>query len=292
MDGRFSTSKPKSEKVAGQKQRYSDHRRRRRRTKFLLDVATTVQPELFLPEESIDLLWGPLNAAKRIVKAAERRQLLTKSQTKFISANSQPDENLSTAARSTRVLSRLNRSTVFPPLVAKEVTIEALSVNEILATLSLERGKTPPHQLLDAFAVASGMSWETCAEILLARRIIPCCIDGDDITAIQRARRFWNQYAEGRATYLTICAKEDVPRFRGDWAFFGREKLEMLLPGINIPDKLKRDEYLTNSVPVADHFSLDVHAMPTAAPLFQHRFLEKFNPLFFGKRLDRKPVTK
>jgi hypothetical protein len=273
----------KAENALDPKRSSRERRRNERREKFFQEAMVNVAPENFSPEESFDLLFGRWTEAKRAVKRAGRRQLIINSEGQFLPAPIQNGKNLSLLPRPVSVLSRLNRSSIFPPLVPIEIEIEAVSVTEILATLKVKYQKSPSHHLLDALATASGMPWEICAEILLANEPIPFSIEPDDLAAARLARAFWTQYGQGRARYSALVAAKGIPQFKGDWAFFDAVQFNILLPGIIIPRKLKREDYLTNWVSERNYFSLDVYAGSTAAPLFQHRFLNDFNPLSFGK---------
>ena len=263
--------------------RHAERRRVRRRQKFLAKATVSVAPEIFSPEEATDLLFGSLTSAKRALRCAERRQVVAPADELCAPPPAQNSENLPAASQPVRVLSRLNRSSIFPPLVSDEVEVHAPSVNEILATFQLKYQDTRAHRLLDAFATASGLSGEVCAEILLSRRLITKPIDCDDLAATRSAREFHNRYGQGRARYAVFMAAMKVQEFQGDWAYFGDDQFQDLLPGIIVPTKLKRDHYFTNWVSSDNHSGVDVYTAPTRLPLFRHPFSDDFNPLFFGK---------
>jgi hypothetical protein len=265
------------------RKRHAARRRTRRRQKFLAKELVTVAPEIFSPEEATDLLFGSLASAKRALRCAERRQVVAPADEHCLPRSVQNSENLPAAPQPVRVLSRLNRSSIFPPLVSDEIEIDALGVNEILATLHLKYQDTPAHRLLDSFATASGLSWEVCAEILLSRRLITKPIDCHDLIATRSAREFQNRYGQGRARHVVLLAATKVQEFQGDWAYFDDDQFQDLLPGIIVPMKLRRDHYFTNWVSNDNHSSVDVYVVPTRSPLFRHPFLDDFNPLFFGK---------
>jgi hypothetical protein len=185
--------------------------------------------------------------------------------------------------RPTRVLSRANRSTVFPPLLSEAMQVEAVSASDILDVLRRDHSKTPPHRLLDALAFSSGLSWQTSAELLFAAELVQKKIDTDDVATTRCARTFWILYAIGREHYSRLTAEGVVPRLRGNWAWFSAQDFAALLPSAVIPRKLKRHQYLTNWVDDRGRFFLDVHDGSAAAPLFQHPFPNEFNPLVFGK---------
>jgi hypothetical protein len=263
--------------------RHAERRRIRRRQKFLAKALVSVAPEIFSPEEATDLLFASLASAKRALRCAERRQVVAPADQRCLPPPVQNSENLPAVSQPVRVLSRLNRSSIFPPLVSDEIEVEALSVNEILATFQLKYQDTPAHRFLDAFATASGLSWEVCAEILLSRRLITKPIDCHDLVATRSAREFHNRYGQGRARYAVFLAATKVQEFQGDWAYFDDDQFQDLLPGIIEPTKLKRDHYFTNWVSSDNHSSVDVYAVPTRLPLFRHPFLDDFNPLSFRK---------
>ena len=193
--------------------------------------------------------------------------------------------------RPNRVLSRLNRSSVFPPLVSNDDLIQEVAIGKILAAVQHHRTIHSPHRLLDQLAVASGFPLATCADLLYATRLVDQKIDNHEVEATRQARLFWNRFRHGRARYARLLVKGQIPQLAGDWALFENSDFEQLLPGIVIPTRLQRHEYLTSWVREGDSFSLDVYAGLDGAPLFRHPFPEQFNPLFFGRpRRDIKPI--
>jgi hypothetical protein len=258
-------------------------RRIRRRRKFIEETIQKVAPSVFSAGEAIDLVAGRPIDAKRAVRRAARRALPCFSESQFFSRPVQLKNDRSLARRPVRTLSRLNGSSVFPPLVPAEIEIKAIPLHEILRELRSHYGESPPHRLLDALATASGFSWESCGQILYNQKLVGTPIDLHDLAATQAARSFWNKYGQGRARYLNLIMLGRAPQLQGDWAYFEDTQLESLLPGITIPGKLKREHYLANYLAESDCSSLDVYAGNNLTPLFKHRFLPQFNPLFFGK---------
>jgi hypothetical protein len=265
------------------RERHAERRRIRRRQQFLTQFGPTLAPENLSGEEATDFLFGSLTQAKRVVRSAERRQAVASAEGCYLPAPMPDPEDLPLAARPARVLSRLNRSLIFPPLLADQIKIDALKVSEILAALESEHQNAPAHCLLDALATASGLSWELCAQVLLHRKLLTMPIDRHDLVATQAAREFRNRYGEGRARYAVLLAERKIQKFQGDWSYFDRDQFQDLLPGIIVPTKLKRHHYLTNWVTNGKCSSIDVYAAPRGMPLFQHPFFDDFNPLFFGK---------
>jgi hypothetical protein len=266
-----------------QKVRAARHSRIYRRRRLLQQAFTLIVPEAFSPEESFQLVFGSSLDARRAFNRASRRQEVRPLAKEALAQPGANLRDLTFLLRPTRVLSRLNRSAVFPPLVLNDYQIDEVSISRILAALRRDCETYPPHRLLDAFATASGLSWEDCADLLLSYRLIPVPIGPEDINATRRARLFWNLYEEGRARYAALVAQQLIPPLAGDWASSEKSELERLLPGILIPGRFKRDEYLMNWIGDAISFSLDVHVGSNGAPLFQHRFFDNFNPLVFGR---------
>ena len=260
------------------------NRRLKRRKEFLEQALATVAPGLLDPGETVNLLIGSPARARATLKPAKRRLLLGKVEAGLATRKTNEVWSCKFAApRPTRVLSRLNSSPTFPPVVPEEIDIEWHSLAEVLSSLKLAHRNSPPNVLVDLLATGSGLSCECCAEILLACGLIDVPIDPDDLAVTRSARNFWNQYQWGRVRYLALVRVMGMQASQGDWGQFENTELEALLPGIIIPTRLKREHYLTNHVVESSYSSLDVYAGSNLAPLFQHRCLQEFNPLFFGK---------
>ena len=264
-----------------ERERHAERRRIRRRQNFFTQIGPTLVPEHLSSQEASDLLFGSLIEAKRVVRNAQRRQVTASVEGCYLPATIN-NEELPLATRPARILSRLNRSSVFPPLLAEGIEIEGLKVDEILTALRSHQDAPAP-SLLDALATASGLSWDLCARILFHQKLVTKPIDENDIAAIQSAREFHNRYGEGRARYAVLSAGGKIEEFQGDWAYFDHDQILELLPGIIVPTKLKRHQYLTNLVANGKCSSIDVYAAPKGVPLFQHPFFDDLNPLFFGK---------
>jgi len=188
----------------------------------------------------------------------------------------------STAKRPVCTLSRLNRSTVFPPLVVPKIECSELSLSKIINFVRQRHtADVRSHLLLDFLSTASGLSVATCAELLVAEKIIEEPLDPIDIAATCAARLFWTLYAEGRALYSEMVAERNVPRATGDFGFFDRYGLEALLPGAILPDHCRRREFITNYLAESDSSCLDLYSV-TGLPLVRHSFSSTLNPLLFG----------
>lgn len=258
-------------------------RRIRRRRVFLKKAAALLPPDALSPEESFQLLFGSLSKAREALKRARRRVALRRRLDPLCAETSASVTQRRLVVRPKRILSRLNRAAVFPPLVLNPVQVEAVAVTEVLDALYRDHRFEPPHRLLDAFVISSGFAWRTGAELILACKLIANPIDIDVIEATSRARAFWTHYDRGRSDYATLVAKNEIAALEGDWAWFDHDDFELLLPQAVIPSRLRRHEYLTNWHCDGLNFILDVHTAPKAAPLFQHPFPTEFDSLFFGK---------
>jgi hypothetical protein len=263
--------------------RAAHYKRIHRRDQLLRHAFTSIVPEAFSQEELFHLVFGSAVEARRAFSRASRRPDVRPFTKKEVAQPAPNRRRLTHLPRPTRVLSRLNRSPVFPPLVSNDYQTDEVSITGILAALRGDCGTDPAHRLLDAFAIASGLPWEDCAQLLRASRLISTAIDAEDLNATRHARLFWNHFEEGRARYAALVGATAMAQFQGDWAYFDAEQLDALLPCLIIPTRLKRHDYLTNYVSEGSNFSLDVYAGSSVAPLFQHPFLSEFNPLRFGK---------
>lgn len=245
-------------------------------------ATSSIEPEVFLSREIGDLLFGSLTEAKRACRRAQRRQVMTCRQLSEECATTASNDR-TVVARPPRVLSPLNRSGVFPPLVPAVTIIQESSVSRIMEILRWAAASAPAHRLLDALATASGFSWENSAAILVGSRIIPAPIAPDVIAATRDARNFWQQYSAGRERFSNLVANGAMTNLVGDWASFEHCHLERLLPGIIVPAGLRRHDYLTNAIWSDNEFSLDLHAGLDAQPLFRHPFPDVFSPLHYGR---------
>jgi hypothetical protein len=247
------------------------------KAEFLHQVANDLPSEAFWPEEAVALLFGRLETGRRAARKAHLLLLMDRARVYSIPPRLSQSADL--LPQPTETLSHLNRSRVFPPLLEAEATLPTAQLSRIL-TIIRSRHETgePWPDLLDLLVTSSGISWENATEILA--QTIRRSIDPADVEAVRWARRFWQFYAEGRARYQTLATIVKIPSTRGDCAYFDRADLRVLLPGVILADHHDRCDYLTGYD--ADSACLDVYSL-TGVPLFRHPFLEKFNPLVFGK---------
>ena len=262
-------------------------RRLRWRQRFIERALTDVEPENYSSEEALALLAGSFDDAKRAYKKAKKRQLVTVSTSESKTVPSAAPAAISTIPRPRRALNQPHRSSVFPPLVPKKLFIESPSVRQILCALNHHDARAClPRHFLDVLATGSGMSWENCAEILFGSKLVTEPIDLGEIAATRAARTFWDLYEQGRARYSLFTANTHSAKRVGDWAHFDHSELEKLLPGILVPTRLTRHDYLTNYVAESPDPALDVYSVVDQSPLFRHRFLQRCNnPLIFKSPL-------
>src|SRR6202035_387042 len=132
-----------------------------RRYDSLLEMAEEFAPELLTPEEGFLILFARSDIAKRVINRARRRRVADRlrSNSKIFHVNT--GKSLELPPPPSSILSRLNRGAVYPPLVQPELPIEGvgMSLPEIIAAVRQAKASgIPPHQLLDLFACASGLS--------------------------------------------------------------------------------------------------------------------------------------
>jgi hypothetical protein len=257
-------------------------RRLERRRRCIQSAILTIDPNVFSNQEVVDLLVGSLTEAKRARCRAKRRELFTRCPLGDLSRTIRSDDS-AVILRPHRVLSRLNRSKIFPALVPTSSAIREPSITRLLDILRSAVAVTPPHRLLDIVATGCGFSWGDSAAILLGSGLISKPLTPEIIEATYTARGFWKQYRAGEERFRNLVANGDMANLAGKWAVFEHDQFEALLPGIVVPTRLRRHDYLTNPVWKSGELSLDVHAGLDAQPLFQHPFPNAFNPLHYGQ---------
>jgi hypothetical protein len=262
--------------------RHAQRRRIRRRLKYVDEAVASLRAEVCSPQEAAHLLFGTRRAAKHAFKRVSRRQTMLSQAPRSPRRPARRRAPPTRVSRPPRDLSRLNRSSIFPPLLPSAINIGATRASEILGILKRDFRELPPHRLLDAFVTASGFSWEISADILFGFDLIASALRPHDIAAARHARTFWDLYQAGRARYRALVENEAIRELDGDWACFETSDFDILLPGIIIPTRLKRHDFLTNWVTSGSAFSLDVYSGETVQPLFRHPFPDEFNPLVFG----------
>jgi hypothetical protein len=251
-----------------------------RRQQLLLHLAREFPPGIFSPTESMAILFGPLDLAKRAMEAA--RVGLVIGRTGMYSLNQPSEQNGSILVpRPSHTLSRLNRGCVFPPNVPPVLQIRSPRLTVVLNDLRKESAQNvPPLLLLDRLATGLNLNWLVAAKLLGDTKIISQPIDELDIIITRRARQFWIRYAEGRAGFGAFIRIKRARLSAGDWALFSHQQLEALLPNVILPDHARRSNYLSNYIHGGD--CLDLYS-ETWLPLVRHPFPSRFNPLVFGR---------
>ena len=72
----------------------------------------------------------------------------------------------------------------------------------------------------------------------------------------------------GRDEYAVLVMEDGLERAEGDWTFFEHENLQNILPGLQLPERLVRREYLLNlhTGKFVNLTCLDIHSL-SYAPL-------------------------
>jgi len=265
-------------------------RRFQRRKKFLKERFSSVAPEFLSPRDARDLLVGSAAAARRAINRINRGRFTGNFINRPDSTKWQPNPTISKIARPGRTLSRLNRSTTFPPIVPREVNLKFFSAAEIIADLKRRNQdkKLPSHVLLDALAKASGLSFDCAAQLLVFSQLIEQAISQNDIQVVWSGRQFWKRFCQGQSRYHALSQAEAVPHLSGNWAYLDADELENLLPGIIVPTRLKRRDYLANYICDGGDYSLDIYSRAALRPLLRHPFPVRFNPPVFRKPLGER----
>jgi len=108
-----------------------------RRYNFLRQVADEVSSELLTSGEAAQLLFARLDVAKRVLRTSRRRVIIDRSLSGSKQAYACPVEVLPEPPAPSSILSRLNRSWVFPPIVPPKPDIHRLGtrLDEVLDNL-------------------------------------------------------------------------------------------------------------------------------------------------------------
>ena len=160
-----------------------------------------------------------------------------------------------------------------PSLLKNSLPLEApMSLSEALAMTS-EQANTDgatPQILLDFFVRASGLQWDAARVILRDRFMVPAGFSAHDVAAVRQARHFLEAFNGSRLAYAIAVVAQEVPALPGDWALLETAQLSEILPGLHVPKPCRRTAYLGNLVMDQRGLTLDLHAFPSALPLFQH----------------------
>jgi hypothetical protein len=252
---------------------------------FLSEVAATIPPDFLAPSDALHVLFSNVDVCRRVLREVHRRA--------WVSGLLSPSpvllkSNLPPPSPPVSILSRLNRSRVFPDLVPAHLELDCIgpSLVELLDVVRKEKAKgAAPHELLDLLASRSHLSWPAAAELLHANSIIGVPMDEVDIQAVRQARVFWLHYFDGQTNYVAAVQLGQLPRWTGgNWALLTRGQFHSLLPGVVVPYAYDRTEFVTRYVNSGRLSSLHVYSTP-GLPLFVHPFPREFNPLYYGKPL-------
>ncbi len=252
----------------------------RARIDLLVALGGEISGESFAPLEAAAFLLGRRELAGRILRKVWLREQVER--TGVLALSYRPaEQNLPALTRPVPVLSKLNRSPVFPPLVLPEATLPSVQLAGILQIVrqAHAEGESWP-RLLDVLVTSSGFSWRTGAGML--EEIIGCSVPEEAIAIVEGARQFWRHYAAGRARVAALQTVQELPAWPGDWAHFDREQFAGLLPGAVLPDHFERHEFLAHYLHDGEP-GLDCYSI-TGRPLFRHPFTPRFRALTSASR--------
>ena len=247
----------------------------RARIDLLFALDGEISGESFSPMEAAAFLIGRRELAGRILRKVWLRERVERTDVLALPYRPQ-EQNLPALTRPGPVLSRLNRSRVFPPLVLPEAALPSVQLAEILAVIGQAHAEGQPWpRLLDVLVVSSGVDWHTGAIIL--DKIIGRSVAEEEIAIVAGARQFWRHYAKGRARMVALQTARELPAWQGDWAHFDRGQFADLLPGAVLPDHCERHEFLANYLHEGEP-GLDFYSI-IGQPLFRHPFTPRFRAL-------------
>ena len=245
------------------------------RRQFLHALAAEVPEDFFSPEEAVILLVGRMDTARRCAGKVRLRMLVEKAGITALPYHPSA-QGLPAPPPPVPLLSRLNRSKVFPPLLRPDAMLPTVQLSQILEVVRSARETGAPWpRLLDVLVTSSGVNWRSAARLLELHCDLR--IEDNHIPIVAQARHFWQRYAEGRARVQALQTTRRIPLWRGDWAHFAREEFAILLPGAILPDHFERSEFLTNYVHQSDEQTVDVYNL-IGRPLFRHPFPPRFQP--------------
>lgn len=225
--------------------------------------------------EAAAFLCGPLPLARRVFYQVWLRQQVETSGVLSLPYRPQKQQNLPVLDRPVPILSRLNRSPVFPTLVLPEAILPCVRLSAILEVVrqAFVEGEPWP-RLLDVLVTSSGLDWSAGTGIL--EPIIGRSLPEEAVSLVAGARHFWQNYARGRARVVALQEAQELPVRKGDWAYFDRAQFAELLPGATLPDHFERHQFLANFLHKEP--GLDLYCI-SGRPLVRHPFTPRFRAL-------------
>lgn len=268
MNARLSSENESRSRQRARQRRKDQQKARRRRT---LALAALHHPCLAASEtaltaqESCGWLWGDdLRMVKRAIRRLNAAAEASAPRPAMVSTLAAPDRIV---ARPVRLLRKASRGEVpllrLPPVTSPA---EFLGLERtLLAARELARRGSGAPQILQFMAcpMACGLSRQTCAELAYTVGVLRSPSDADLLDTMNRAIAFQNLLADGHSMYRAMVAVGELAAIAGAWAFFSKERLGELLPGLRLPLRLQRDEYLVNVIAGADSnpVCLDLHGL-------------------------------
>jgi hypothetical protein len=101
-----------------------------------------------------------------------------------------------------------------------------------------------PHQLVDLLRSSTPMTWLECRSVV--RQILnqPEAVTDDHLQWLERARKFWNGVRLFGRFFRNAVAARLIRPVHGKWLFVPQDALPHFLPGLSVPKKHQRVEYL------------------------------------------------
>jgi hypothetical protein len=184
---------------------------------FIHQVVAEVPPGFLYPEQAAGILFGRLETARRAVEKARLEYLMRACREYSRPLPRGENKNLELPPIPSHVISRLNRSKVFPPILSPDQPAIA-KLSELYDTVrEAYRLELPNSRMLDLLA-GSGLSWATAAMVF--EKLTGQRLDEADIAATKEARMFWTVFSEGRARYAALVKIKEVEALaRRLWLF-------------------------------------------------------------------------
>ena len=208
--------------------------------------------EVLTEEEALRLL-SHLNIAKRVWRSVTLRELSLKPirfEQEFIPRLPTRCLNGENLPR----LSRLNRSAVDPTLI---LDLALSHVDHSVRTGNNDARKRRP--------VVAAENLPPAGKALAQQTV------GAAQNPLLDSRQFWERFSAGIYACRRLTAARELIELSGEWAFFTKEQLQVLLPGIVIPPAARRLSYLAILSVARGSLYIEVYSS-TGLPLFAHQF--------------------
>ena len=272
MNHRLLTPAEKKKNKLGRLHRNKLARRRKRRASVPNAVPDFLQTIMLAagtlsPEEGQEFHHSHLGRVRTLVKKLERRSFYASFDP--VELPPAPEGTLKVVGRPTRRLQKSRRgllpgrfSAPAPPALARPYSHdETFKALRALAQRSYCRLR-----MLELMKNVTRIELKFCATILGTITGVP--YKKREIAAFERIGMFHSFYYAGQENYAVLVMEDGLERAEGDWALLEHDDLLNLLPGLRIPDRLVRREYLLrlHTGEFGNLTCLDIHSL-SYAPL-------------------------